>query len=239
MKIDFDRQRITDRMNTLGLSEREVVRASGIPYAQFRQARKTGQFDGHVTLAQLDRLAAQLGLTISELLASADGDSTSLPEPSEVTDAEDVASVVPLLLAVPRLVAIPHVARTLGWSRERLSRALAATPAALDGTGLCLREIRGSVKIEPTNTSSKAVRHTIARLQTSTYGLNTRETQTLLRITEGERVAHRNVGKQQQLVFGALSNKGCIETDDRGQYRPTVDLRLALPDLDQPLGKGQ
>ena len=171
MKIDIDRQRITDRMNALGLSEREVVRASEIPYAQFRQARRTGQFDGHITLTQLHRVAAHLGLTVSELLATTGSEPTPPAYPSEPTDGEDVASLVPLLLAVPRLVATPHIARTLGWSRERLNRALTDTPAALDDTGLCLREIRGSVKIEPINASAKAVRNTIARLQTSTYGL--------------------------------------------------------------------
>jgi hypothetical protein len=33
--------------------------------------------------------------------------------------------------------------------------------------------------------------------------------------------------------MGALTNMSCIELDDEdGQYRPTADIRLALPDLE-------
>ena len=68
-------------------------------------------------------------------------------------------------------------------------------------------------------------------LPVSTSGLTTTQASTLRRIVNGAQVFQRNIGKEQQLVLGALKNMGCVELDASAQYQPTQDLRLALPDL--------
>jgi hypothetical protein len=66
-----------------------------------------------------------------------------------------------------------------------------------------------------------------------TRGLTSIQAHTLRRITDGETIAQRNIGKGEKLTLGALTNMGAIELDDEGaQYRPTADIRLALPDLE-------
>jgi hypothetical protein len=235
MKIYFDRNLITDRMNDLGLSERTIVQKTNIPYFQFRQARKTGQFDGHVTLSQIHRLASELGLTLAELLSPHNpcepnrDDSSEQDEPTGPTC--DAQVLIPVLVSVPRLVSITHAARTLGWTRERIEDALAAIPSILEGTGLRLHKINSRATVTPID-SAKSLGQAIGRLQTTTSGLNASQAHTLRRITNGEPVFHRNVGQQEKLTLGALKNMGCIELDDQAQYGPTADLRLALPDAE-------
>ncbi|SOC50408.1 hypothetical protein SAMN05660748_3156 [Blastococcus aggregatus] len=235
MKIDFERDLITDRMNILGLSERAIVQKTKIPYFQFRQARKTGQFDGHVTLSQIHRLAFELGLTVAELLSPpspAEPDQDGASEQEERTSpTADAQVLIPVLVSVPRLASIIHAARTLGWTRERIEDALASIPPVLEGTGLRLHKINGRATITPID-SAKSLLQVIGRLQTTTSGLNASQARTLLRITNGEPVFHRNIGNQEKLTLGALKNMGCIELDEQAQYRPTADIRLALPDID-------
>lgn len=235
MKIDFDRDLITDRMNALGLAERAIVQRAQIPYFQFRQARKTGQFDGHITLSQIHRLATELGLTLTELLSPSSPASRERDDSDEIDEstvgADDAQVLIPVLVSVPRLASIAHAARTLGWTRERIEDALAAIPSLLDGTGLRLHTINGRAKITFIDSPSKALLHTIGRLQTTTAGLNLTQARTLQRVADGEAVFHRNVGQQEKLVLGALKNMGCIELDEDAQYRPTTDLRLVLPDI--------
>lgn len=235
MKIDFDRNLITDRMNALGLAERAVVQRTQIPYFQFRQARKTGQFDGHITLSQIDRLATVLGLTIIELLSPpsrANGEQDDSHEMDESAVGSDDAQVlIAVLVSVPRLVSIAHAARSLGWTRDRIEHALTAIPPALEGTGLRLHTINGRAKIASIESPSQALLRAIGRLQSTTAGLNLTQARTLQRIADGEAVFHRNVGQHEKLVLGALKNMGCIELDEDAQYRPTTDLRLALPDI--------
>ena len=87
MKIRFDRDLITQRMNDLGLSERVMTRIrhgsyvsrplvshTGFPQFTFRQARKTGEFEGTLTLKQLTALADTLGLSLAQLLSTDDAE---------------------------------------------------------------------------------------------------------------------------------------------------------------------
>jgi hypothetical protein len=78
---------------------------------------------------------------------------------------------------------------------------------------------------------SKPLVQTITRLQTAASGLTATQASTLCRIVNGAQVFQRNIGKEEQMVPGALKNMGCVELDASAQYQPTRDLRLALPDL--------
>jgi hypothetical protein len=230
MKYHLTPNLITDRMNSLNLSERAIVRNTQIPQFQFRQARQSHQLDGHISLAQINRLASELGISVPELLAPPDPVSTPVPA---VDTEDDVQTLVPILVSAPSLVSVAHAARILRWKRERIEAALAAIPAALEGTGLRLQTSSGRVKIAASDSPDKAVLHAIGRLQTVTAGLNRSQARTLLRIVNGEAVFHRNIGNQEKLSLGALKNMGCIEVGEKAQYQPTVDLCLVLPDIEE------
>ena len=57
MKFSIDRDLISDQMGTLGLSERAVVAATGIPYMTFREIRIEGQLSATLTLRHLHLLS--------------------------------------------------------------------------------------------------------------------------------------------------------------------------------------
>jgi hypothetical protein len=96
---------------------------------------------------------------------------------------------------------------------------------------LRLHANNGRAVITTIDTRAKALRHAIGRLQTTTMGLNASRAGTLQRIVNGEDVFHRNVGQVERLSLGALKNMGCIQLDDKALYRPTIDMRLVLPDI--------
>jgi hypothetical protein len=228
MKYNLTPGLITDRMNTLNLSEREIVRMTRIAQFQFRQARQAHQLDGHISLSQITRLATELGVSVPELLAPPDQAGS---RPASAVEKEDTETVIPILVSATALVSITHAARILGWTRERIEHALAAVPPALEGTGLRLHVSSGRAKITA-DSPDGALLHSISRLQTMTAGLNLSQARTLQRIANGDAVFHRNIGNQEKLTLGSLKNMGCIELDEQAQYRPTVDRRLVLPDIE-------
>lgn len=230
MKILIDRNLITDRMNDLGLSERSIIQKTRLPQFQFRQARQTGQLDGHISLAEANRLATELGVSLPELLAPPAPDASEA-EPTTSTPEEDLQLLIPLLVTAPHMVSIAHVARTLGWTRDHIEELLTAIPPRLTGTGLRLHTNNGRITITAVDSGSKTLRYAVGRLQTTTMGVTASSAATLRQIVNGDDVFHRNVGQTERLSLGALKNMGCIELDDKALYRPTSDMRLVLPDI--------
>lgn len=229
MKITINRDIITDRMNALALAERTLIQRTQIPQFQFRQARQSGQFDGHTTLNHVHRLATELGISLGDLLSPPQSDTPQSDTPPASED--DVATLIPLLVSATHLVSVSHAARVLGWTRDRIETAVAAIPARLDGTGLRLHNINGRAKITTADATGKATANAIVRLQTMTAGLKANQAATLRRIVDGESVFQRNIGNQEKLTLGALKNMGCIELDEKAQYRVTAAMQLALPDV--------
>ena len=229
MKISINRDLITDRMNDLALHERAIVQRTQMPQSQFRQARRTGQLDGHTPLAQIQRLATELGVPLTELLDAPGAVPNRQHQPAN--ESSGVETLIPLLVAATNLVSVAHAARVLGWSRDHMDRVIEEIPARLEGTGLRLHHVNGRARITGINSPTNALARTIGRLQTMTAGLNLSQAHTLRRIANGENAFDRNIGNQEKLTLGALKNMGCIELDDKAQYRPTAELRLALPDL--------
>ncbi|TFV47505.1 hypothetical protein [Blastococcus sp. TF02A-35] len=231
MKIRINRDLITDRMNMLALHERAIVQRTQIPQSQFRQARQSGELDGHTSLSQLHRLATELGVRLTDLLDPPEAAAPQQEVPGPANDRGGVETLIPILVSATNMVSLAHAARVLGWSRDHMDAVLAAVPAALHGTGLRLHHVNGRAKVMSTDSPGRAVAYAIGCLQTMAAGLNLAQARTLRRIVNGETVFHRNIGKEEKLTLGALKNMGCIELDDMAQYRPTSDLALALPDL--------
>lgn len=229
MKIPFDRDIITERMNDLGLSERTVISQTGFPQFTFRRARQTGEFEGTLTLRQLAALADTLGVSPAQLLAHDDEDDEPDRQPESAQ--QDASLLIPLLVDLPRMVTVGHITRALGWERSRVHRALDAIPAALTGTGLRLHCNNGSVKVTAADPTDKRLKQALGRVRNLGLGVNTAEASALLRILNGDNVLDRMASNPTRVAVGALKNMGCISLNDEGVFEATDDLRLALPDL--------
>ncbi|MCW2695905.1 MAG: hypothetical protein JWR62_990 [Modestobacter sp.] len=188
-------------VDDLALHERSLIERTQIPQFQFQQARRSGQFDGRTTLAQVHRLATELGVSLAELLASPQP--ATAQEPATATTSGDVETLIPILVSTTNLVSVAHAARVLGWSRDHIDAVLAAIPAALDGTGLRLHHVKGRANIAWIDSQGNAMARTVGRLQTMTVGLNLTQAHTLRRITNGETIFQRHIGKEEKLtLFG-------------------------------------
>jgi hypothetical protein len=229
MKVPFERDLITDQMNTLGLSERAVIRATGIPNLTFRQARQEGELEGTLTLRHLQALADVLGLTLADLLAEPDAPPPT--EPATTSAHDDAATLIPLLMQVPTLIAIDHLARTLNWDRLRTTAAVDAIPDALQHTGVRLHTSNGSIRLLPIVQTDKQLRATLGRIRSTNRPLNRIEANILTQVINHEHVLNRQPSNPVRVATGSLKNMGCIALDDNGVFALTDDLRLALPDL--------
>jgi hypothetical protein len=228
MKVPFDRDLISDQMGRLGLSERTVISLTGIPNAAFREARLTGEFQGTLTLRHIQALADVLGLSLTHLLAEPDHDHPV----SEQTASTDAAHLIPILIDVAKMMGVDHLARSLRWERPRLTAALDAIPAILNGTGLRLHTSNGSVTVTPAAPTDKKLKEALGRIRSLSLGLNATEAKALTAIINGRNVLDRQPSNTTRVAVGALKNMGCIALDDSGAYGITDALRSALPDLD-------
>ena len=227
MKQRINNVLITERMRTLGLSERQTLARVDIPSAAFREARLTGWLRGHINLRQISRLADALGVTIIELLDTNDApDDPTLPH--RASAGEDAAILIPLLLGVTGLVDTGRLATALEWERPRLHAAVDEIPTALVATGLKLVRTGAAIAVEPTRRASPDLRRRIGNAQTAHRALNLTQARLLRRIIDGEHVTEKATANADRVALGALKNKGCIEIGDHARWRSTTHLALAL-----------
>lgn len=228
MKLHVDRDHLADQMNSLGLSERQVVARTGIPQVAFRRMRIDGVVDRHIKIGVLSDIADLLGTTIGAVLAAP---ATAEPTATQsATAADDAVTLIPILITVGRYVSLAHVARVMDWTYSRALKALDVTPKCLENTGFRLIRTDTEVAIQAVARDIEST-SAVGKLQTKTAGLKANQATMLRRIVEGENVTQRQMSSQDKLSVGALKNMGCIELDEKAQYRLSESIRSALPDL--------
>lgn len=224
MHYQVNRELLIEQMTTLGLSERQVLARTSMPTVTLRAARIEGYLQGHTSIRQLVELAEVLCVSPADLLASdSDRESEQRRDPDD-----DTRTLIALLFEARQLVDTGRLARAIGWERSRLLDALDAVPAALEGTGLSLATSGASVAVQAEPRPDTAARQSLARAQASRTGLNLAQAKVLRKILGGDHVGDRNPSNTDKLAMGALKNLGCIESDERGRYRVTDALRMAL-----------
>ena len=125
---------IAERRVALNMSERALVQATGITHRLIYTADgATGALVGHVTLAELSRLAATLGVTPAELLTPDDAAPDGPPP-------DDVAVLVAALMdeAKVKFTSKDDLALALGWPLERVDEAARQAAEHLPALGLTL-----------------------------------------------------------------------------------------------------
>lgn len=224
MRYPLNRELLVDQMTALGLSEREVLARTNMPTAALREARIEGYIQGHTSVRQLVELADVLCVPLADLLRCDADDEGERP----INPDDDTRTVLALLFEARQLVDTGRLARAMGWERWRLLAALDGMPAALNDTGLRLVASGASVAVQPERRADKDTRQAVAKVQGSRTGLNRAQAKVLHRVVSGGHVGDRQPSNADKLIMGALKNLGCIEADERGRYRPTAAVRLAL-----------
>ncbi len=122
--------RIRSRLLELEMSERDLSRQTGIGQSAIRGLLRTSQTHTSLTVAQLQTLAREVGLTVAEVLT-----------PEQPVDTErDSSDTARRLLAVlrheQRIIAWDHLVDAFAWSSKNLRRAASTANQSLQGTGL-------------------------------------------------------------------------------------------------------
>ena len=119
----LDTARLADLRRQRSLSRKELERAAGLSHGALARI-ETGDADALLTLTQLARLAAALGVTPLDLLTSRPAARSTAETDHSGGLTVETAQLLSLLLADGGVLSRDLVARSLGWDLRRL---LAAT----------------------------------------------------------------------------------------------------------------
>ncbi len=151
------------RLLEQNLSEREFARHTGLTSTTTRAIVSNSGLTSALSVADLYRMIALLGVTIPDLLVEA-------PEASE-PDGEDHTVLIRLLQAEKRAHDAVRIALALDWTLDRLYRAAADADAALPAVGLRLHRTNGGYTLRPADEEVEEARRRLALLRDDDEGI--------------------------------------------------------------------
>jgi hypothetical protein len=129
---------IAERRNALNMSRRALNKAAAVGHHAIHADDPGAHAHASMTLGELSRVAAALGLTAAELLTAPDATADRPPTP-------DAAVLVAALMDEVhiKLVFRDDLARAFGWPLERVHAAVREAAVHLPAVGLDIHQIRG------------------------------------------------------------------------------------------------
>jgi transcriptional regulator with XRE-family HTH domain len=228
----LSRDRIRNRRLELGLSERDVAAHSGVSTAVIRSI-EAGRVDADLTLGQLAKVGAILGLDLPEVL-----DTHALPQPAHESPApggtdDDVAKVGSLLADIRVLVPVEGLTDALNWDLTRTHAALERLDAALRPAGLRVHRLHHDVRIARTVTTvDPQALEDMWRIHLSRRSLTIAQVRLLKQIRDGVVPLASNKDTQ-KVRLPELRNAGLIaaaaaESGSTAKWELTDDVRFSL-----------
>lgn len=227
------RARIRSRRLELNLSERDVASHLGASSAVVRSI-EAGRVDADLTLGQLAKLGAALGLDLPELLdtRAADPPDHALV-PIATSTEDDMAKVGSLLADVRVLVPIEGLADALDWDLTRTHDALNRLDGELRAVGLRVHRLHHDVRIARTVTSvDPETLEDLWRIHLARRSLTITQARLLKHIRDGLVPLARNK-ETQKVRLPELSNAGLIvaarsEVGATARWELAPDVRFSL-----------
>lgn len=212
-----------------GISDRELARRMGVSQTVVRSLFYRNSLVASVTIAELRRLLADLGMTWSDLLDDAPSD-LGLGNSSAVTNSRaDAFTLGALLVGEDRGHKQDRIARALGWTRPRLAAACEVLDDLLKDTGLRLFRGGTGLSLRAHDTRAETARSRLAVLVDDDEGLKGSMARILYRAWLGALSKH-SADIDHTVQIAALIRRGAIEATDDGsrRYNLTSDVRFAL-----------
>lgn len=224
-------QLIDRRRTELNMSVHALNQAAALSHRVNHAGPPGRKAHAAMTLTELSRLAATLGVPPAALLALPD-------QPTPGPPADDVATLVAALMdeAQVTLTHSDDVARTLGWSLERLEAAARQAAEHLPALGLHLHHNpHGGLAVRARHgVLSAAEQQQLARAKTSRADLRADHAQMLRDIAHGKIHSaqwKRTLGLRAWVPQAGLLKRGLIEDTPTGmQLTATVAYSLMLTD---------
>jgi len=220
---------IAERRTALNMSPRALHRAAALSHRVVYVTEPGSMAHASMTLAELTRLAAALGVTPADLLTTSSTDTTGPPT-------DDVGVLLAALMDEAQ-VALAHkedVARALGWSLERMDEAAREAAVRLPALGLQLHENQGAVALRAAHGALSAEdQQRVARAKTLRSHLRIDKARELHDIAHGRVVGdwHRGLSAKRRIALQGLHKRGLIEEVPAGlQLTATAGYSLMLTD---------
>lgn len=214
------------------LSESAAADHAGITPATLRLLEERG---GHgrvgVTVPQLQRLVARLGLTLPDVWRS--------EPPATVTagSAADARTLGARLHQRGKAVRLTSVARALGWTTERAEAAADALRAAADATGAAVVRADGAIGFAPAlDHGNDEALAAVQRHADHARGMDAGEAAHAARVLAahharpGDGTRPRILDETDRHRMAALLRKKIVHCGTDGKYRPSADLVEAVWD---------
>lgn len=221
---------IAERRTALNMSPRALHRAAALSHRVVYVTEPGSMAHASMTLAELTRLAAALGVTPADLLTTSSTDTTGPPT-------DDVGVLLAALMDEAQ-VALAHkedVARALRWPLERIDEAVREAAARLPALGLQLHENNGAVALRAAHgVLSAEDQQRVARAKTLRSHLRIDNARALHDIAHGRVVGdywERGLSAKRRIAFQGLHKRGLIEEVPAGlQLTATAAYSLMLTD---------
>lgn len=207
------------------LSESAAAEHAGLTPATLRLLEERGGPERvGITLPQLQRLTARLGLTVPDVWRE------QVTVPTEGAEA-DARTLGALLHHARRSLRLVSVARSLGWDTDRAEAAADALRTAAAATGAAVVRAGGNVGFAPVLDTHND--RSVAALQShADHARGMDPVQAAFaaaslaahRTSAGDGTRPRMLDAMTRRRFAALLRKGVLECGPDGQYRPSPDL---------------
>jgi transcriptional regulator with XRE-family HTH domain len=200
---------IRGKLLELEMSERDLSRQTGIGEATIRNLLRRNQAQTSLTVAQVQALAGEVGLTVAEALTP--------HQPADAPrDSDDRAQrLLAVLRYEQRIIPWDHLVDAFGWSSEELRHAAKTANQCLQGTGLRVHIARTGLALRAEEQPVREVIAVVDRLRARDESMDNRTARILFEVVTGT-IAQALVRRKYLPRLGYLRNQGMIHVGRPG-----------------------
>lgn len=216
--------RIRSRLLDLEISERDLARQTDIGQSAIRGLLRNSHAHTSLTIAQVQALAREVGLTVAEVLTP-DEDITDEP-----ADSDDMTRrLIAVLLQDKRIIAWDHLVDAFQSTRKDLRRAATAANQSLRGTGLRVHIANSGLALRAEETPVREVIATVERLRARADSMDNGTARVLYDVVTGS-IAQGQIKKGYGPRLGYLHNQGMVHVGRPGGkfIVPSEDVAFAF-----------
>jgi transcriptional regulator with XRE-family HTH domain len=209
----FDVTAIRKALHASGMAISDVAFRVDIAVRSLQRILDGERDPGEIRVATLARLADTLGLPLRSLIAppggTAQADAPSPHEDKSEAQPDDATTVIAMLYDRGQATLNSEIASALGWSLDRLKRALAEADRCLLPAGLRVVREHGESTVRPVR-DHLADRAALDNVQAHVRGLKTVEYKAAYALHTGHQITAPNQARL-RFVVGRLANVGVID----------------------------
>lgn len=203
-------QRVRARLLELEMSERDLSRQTGVGQSAIRRLLRHNETHTSLTVAQLQALAREVGLTVAELLTP--------DEPAEEprNGTEMTQRLISLLLQDKRLIPYDHLAEAFACTTREMRKVAENANEALTRTGLRIHVSNNGLALRAEEREIADAVATVERLRARDDSMDNGTARVLHQVVTG-RISQAQIRKGYGPRLARLHKQGMVEVGRAGQ----------------------